>query len=245
MFTDCSLTLRADTDKIGAEFHHGVRAVFTEESGKGESCVNLKERFLNMTRKPKGFLGTLMLNRMNGRHAKLADWSMGIYQGNPAEILDIGCGGGRNLAALLHRYPDARGTGVDYAPLSVRMTKAKNRGAVFAGRCRVVEGNAMSLPLPDNAFDLVTAIETVYFWTTIEQGFREVYRVLRPGGTFMIVNELDGRNGTGDEYVKIIKRMRTYTGEDLEAALKYAGFPRVRVIHHNNMLWMCVMAGKI
>ena len=199
-----------------------------------------------MSRKPKGFLGGVMLNRMNGgRHAKLADWSMSIYQGNPSAILDVGCGGGRNLSAFLRRYPDANATGVDYAPLSVRMSKSKNRAAISAGRCQVFEGNAMSLPLPDDAFDLVTAIETVYFWTTIEEGFREVYRVLRPGGTFMIVNELDGRNGNGEQYEKIIKRMRTYTGEDLEAALKYAGFPRVRVIRHNNMLWMCVMAGKI
>ena len=208
--------------------------------------MNLMTQFMNMSRKPKGFLGMLMLNRMNGgRHARLADWSMSIYQGNPDEILDVGCGGGRNLSAFLKRYPDAHATGVDYAPLSVRKTKALNRAAVSAGRCRVVEGNAMSLPLPDNAFDLVTAYETVYFWTTLEEGFREVYRVLRPGGTFMVVNELDGRNENSEQYEKIIKRMRTYTGEDLEAALKYAGFPRVRVIHHDNMLWMCVMAGKI
>ena len=208
--------------------------------------MSLMTEFMNMSRKPKGFLGMLMLNRMNGgTHVKLADWSMSIYQGNPEAILDVGCGGGRNLSAFLKRYPDAHGTGVDYAPLSVRKTKSLNRAAISAGRCQVVEGNAMSLPFPDNAFDLVTAYETVYFWTTLEEGFREVYRVLRPGGTFMVVNELDGRNGTGEQYVKIIKRMRTYTGEDLEAALKYAGFPRVRVIHHNNMLWMCVMAGKI
>ena len=187
-----------------------------------------------------------MLSRMNGgRHARLADWSMSVYQGNPSEILDIGCGGGRNLSAFLRRYPDAHGTGVDYSPLSVRTSAAKNRAAISAGRCRVLEANALSLPLPDNNFDLVTAFETIYFWTTLEDGFREVYRVLRPSGTFMIVNELDGRNGIGEQYEKIIKRMRTYTGEDLEAALKFCGFPRVRVIHHNNLMWMCVMAGKI
>ncbi|MBR3569480.1 MAG: class I SAM-dependent methyltransferase [Oscillibacter sp.] len=208
--------------------------------------MSLKTQFMNMSRKPRGILGFLKLNRMNGgAHAKMADWAMSVYQGNPRKFLDVGCGGGRNLAAFLRRYPDAQGVGVDYAPLSVRTAAAKNRAAILAGRCQVVEGNAMSLPLPDDSFDLVTAFETVYFWLSIVDGFREAYRVLRPGGTFMIVNELNGRNGVGEEYEKIIKRMTIYTSEDLEAALKMAGFPRVRVVNNNNLLWMCVMAGKI
>ena len=208
--------------------------------------MSLRTEFINMSRKPRGFLGFLKLSRMNGgTHAKMADWAMSVYQGAPKDILDIGCGGGRNLAAFLRRYPEACATGVDYAPLSVRTTISKNRAAIAAGRCQVVEGNAMSLPLPDDAFDLVTAFETVYFWRTLTDGFREAYRVLRPGGTFMVVNELNGRNGVGEEYEKIIKRMTIYTEEDLEAALKVAGFPRVRTVNNDNLLWMCVMAGKM
>lgn len=208
--------------------------------------MSLRTDFINMARKPRGVLGLLKLARMNGgTHAKMANWAMSVYQGNPKDILDVGCGGGRNLAAFLQRYPTARGVGVDYAPLAVRRTRWKNRAAIAEGRCQVVEGNAMSLPLPDNAFDLVTAFETVYFWTTLLDGFREAYRALRPGGTFMVVNELNGRNGVGEEYEKIIKRMTIYTDEDLEAALKMAGFPRVRVVHNDNLLWMCVLAGKI
>ena len=39
---------------------------------------------------------------------------------------------------------------------------------------------------------MVTAFETVYFWPELAQNFREVYRVLKPGGVFFICNEANG-----------------------------------------------------
>lgn len=46
-----------------------------------------------------------------------------------------GCGGGRNAAELLKKYPDARVTAIDYSPLSVQQTATYNKDAVLKGRC--------------------------------------------------------------------------------------------------------------
>ena len=62
----------------------------------------------------------MMIKGMNSGHAKMADWGMShLPVTAPKEILDIGCGGGRNVAELLKRYPDYKATAIDYSPLSV------------------------------------------------------------------------------------------------------------------------------
>ena len=68
--------------------------------------MGLFKDYVNQTRKPEGFLGKLMVFGMNGGHAKLADWGMSHLENiTPASIAELGCGGGRNAAELMKRYP--------------------------------------------------------------------------------------------------------------------------------------------
>ena len=78
--------------------------------------MGLLKSFFSQTRKPEGVLGKLMVNGMNGSgHAKLADWGMAHLGGiAPSNIAELGCGGGRNAAELLRRYPRAKLTALDY-----------------------------------------------------------------------------------------------------------------------------------
>jgi ubiquinone/menaquinone biosynthesis C-methylase UbiE len=55
-------------------------------------------------------------------------------------------------------------TAIDYSPLSVAKTKAYNRKLTEQKRCIVQEGNVVSLPFENGAFDFATAFETIYFW---------------------------------------------------------------------------------
>ena len=73
-----------------------------------ENLMGFIKNFFANTRKPQGFLGKLMVGGMNKGHAKCADWGMENIKGiSPKAILDCGCGGGRNIAALLEKFPDA------------------------------------------------------------------------------------------------------------------------------------------
>jgi len=207
--------------------------------------MGLFKNYINQTRKPDGFLGKMMLKGMNSGHAKMADWGMShLNDIAPQNIIDIGCGDGRNAGELLKLYSKSRVAAVDYSPLSVEQALGYNRDAVSSGRCIVRQGDVSKLPFDGAAFGLATAFETVYFWPDLEKCFAEVFRILEPGGCFMIVNESDGLDAGGKRFEQMIDGMKIYTVEEMEAGLRKAGFSSVKTDHHNNKPWITVLAKK-
>lgn len=207
--------------------------------------MGLFKDYVSQTRKPAGVLGKLMLGGMNAGHAKLADWGFTHLPNLLVECaVDLGCGGGRNAGELLKKYPRAHVTAIDYSALSVDKAKAYNKAMIAAGRCTVQQGDVSALDLPENAFDLATAFETIYFWPGLSQCFRQVAKVLRDGGYFLICNESDGKDETGLKFETIIDGMHCYTAEEIEAALKKAGFSAVTVDHHSSKPWITVLVQK-
>ena len=207
--------------------------------------MGLFQKFVSQTRKPDGLLGKMMLNSMNSGHAKMADWGFSHLPNlSPENAVDLGCGAGRNVGELLKRYPGALVTGIDYSDLSVVKSKDYNEAMIAAGRCKVIQGDVSDLKLPGDSFDLATAFETVYFWPGLEKCFAQVAKVLKPGGCFMICNESDGTDATGLKFERIIDGMKNYTAEEIEAALKAAGFSEVTSDHHPFKPWITVLARK-
>ena len=207
--------------------------------------MGLFKDYVSQTRKPEGFLGKLMLSGMNSGHARLADWGFThLPVISPLEVVDLGCGGGRNAGELLKRYPDARVTAVDYSDLSVAKAKEYNREAITEGRCKVLQGDVSDLQLPEGNYELATAFETIYFWPGLEKCFGEVAKVLKPGGYFLICNESDGADTTGLKFEKIIDGMKCHTPEGIESALVKAGFSKVKIYHHKSKPWITVVAKK-
>lgn len=207
--------------------------------------MGLFKDYVNQTRKPEGVLGKMMIKGMNSGHTKMADWGLAhLKTVVPEEIVDTGCGGGKTAGELLKKYPKARVTAIDYSPLSVEQAAAYNKRAVAAGRCVVQQQDVSALALDGGKYDLATAFETIYFWPGLEKCFAEVARVLKPGGYFMIVNKSDGRDATSQKFVKIIEDMKIYTTEQIESALKNAGFSKVKTDHHRNKPWIAVLAKK-
>ena len=207
--------------------------------------MGLFKDYVSQTRKPEGFLGKMMLKGMNSGHAKMADWGLTHLKSiAPQRIIDLGCGGGRNAGALLDKYPGAKVTAVDYSELSVEKAKEYNKKQIEAGRCVVQQGDVSNLMLEEEAYDLATAFETIYFWPGLEKCFAEVAKVLKPGGCFMICNESDGLDAASLKFEKIIDGMKNHTVEEIEAALKAAGFSKVKTDHHKSKPWITVLARK-
>lgn len=207
--------------------------------------MGLFKDFVSQTRKPEGFLGKMMVNEMNGGHAKKADWGMSHLKAiAPEEIAEIGCGGGRNAGELLKRYPLSHVTAIDYSNVSVSIATAYNAEAIKQGRCEVMQGDVSALALPEEKYDLATAFETIYFWPGLKECFSQVAKILKPGGTFMIVNESDGMDATSLKFEKIIEGMKCHTIEEIDEALKSAGFSEVKSDHHKSKPWITVIARK-
>jgi len=207
--------------------------------------MGLYKKFVNQTRKPEGTLGKMMVNGMNSGHAKLADWGIShLPEMEPSKILELGCGGGRNAGELAKKYPSVNVTAIDYSEVSVAKSKEYNKELIASGKMTVKQGDVSDLRLPVDTYNLATAFETIYFWPGLEKCFTEVYRVLKPGGVFMIVNESDGMDDTSLKYEKIIDGMKCYTIEQIGAALKAAGFSEVTSDHYEGKPWITVIAVK-
>lgn len=99
---------------------------------------NCKKLF-NSTRKPEGLLGELMVKSMNKGHAAVSDWGMEhITKLHPSKIIDLGCGGGRNAAELLKRFPAATVHALDYSEVSVQKQNSSISKRLKTEDCRLL-----------------------------------------------------------------------------------------------------------
>ncbi len=196
--------------------------------------------------KPRGIVGKRTLDRMNGGvHAELSKWGLSFLTLDGDEnILEIGCGGGANVANLLERCPEGHVTGLDYSDVSVKTSRKVNAEAVSSGRCAILEGNVSAMPFDDGTFDLATAFETIYFWPGIADSFAEVFRVLKDGGKFFICNETDGDSPEGYQWAEEIEGMTLYRENEIVDYLKQAGFSDVSVERSPERHWICFLACK-
>lgn len=201
--------------------------------------------FFANTRKPEGLSGKLMVTMMNWGHTPLARWGRSFLKLKAgAAMLDLGCGGGANLAALLKLCPDGTAVGLDYSSVSVEKASAVNRRAIAERRCRVIQGDVQELPFSDESFDQITAFETIYFWPNLESAFQQALRVLKPGGSFLICNESNGKDPRQEKWCDIIDGMTIYTGEQLSVLLQAAGFVQVEIHQREDRNWLCITARK-
>ena len=145
--------------------------------------VALAAYILLQARKPTNWAGRYLLWAMNEGHSRLTEWGLTHVQiENDFTILDVGCGGGRTVKNLAAIATDGMVYGIDYSAGSVAASRAENEPLVKAGRVAIEKASVSQLPFPDNKFDLVTAIETQYYWPNLVEDMREVLRVLQPGG---------------------------------------------------------------
>lgn len=186
--------------------------------------------------------GRWQLRAMNNRYSMLGVWGLShVNFARKRLVLDVGCGGGRNLERILKQSKQINAVGVDISPASVQVTKKKNSRAVKDGRLQVVQGQAESLPFASNLFDLVTAFETVYFWD-VEKGLAEVYRTLKKGGQLLIVNESQSSKGI-EEYEDEVG-FTVYTKDELCKIVKKAGFKNIRSDVGENGGWFAIVCEK-
>ena len=193
-------------------------------------------------RKPHGWLGRRTLQAMNWRHADVTDWGLKRLSFRPdMTILDVGCGGGSTIGRLAALAPQGKVFGVDFSKTSVSASLATNADLVAAGRVEVRVSSVSKLPFEDATFDLVTAVETHYYWPHLVRDLAEVRRVLKPGGTLALIAELyrHGRGDLGNVISMKILRGSALTPEAHRAALVDAGFTDVEVVTQDD--WICAI----
>lgn len=194
--------------------------------------------------KPHGEAGFETIKNMNENHRDISEFAFECIDVNENDkILDIGCGGGVNIEKFL-KLTNSNVDGLDYSEVSVNASINQNKKAVNDGRCSIVQADVTDMPINDEEYDLVSAFETIYFWPDIANTFKEVARIVKSGGKFMIAQGTDGNHPDDELWLSTVEGMHVYTAPELEKYLIDAGFGSAEIFKKENDYILVVIAEK-
>ena len=204
---------------------------------------------ISQCQKPTGWLGRFVVRNMNSRHSKVTDWGSSNVAVRPQDIiLDVGCGGGKTVGKLAALAAGGKVYGVDYSDVSVAIARQVNAPYINAGRVEIHEGTVSELPFPDSMFDLVTAVETHFWWADLPAGMRDIFRVLKPGGTLAIIAEVF--KGANTTMARLLENHAAKTGMKFLTAGEHrnlfadAGYSDIQIVEQSEKGWICCMGKK-
>lgn len=202
---------------------------------------------LNQVRKPTKWVGRFFLWIMNLSHSSLTDWGLRhVLIEEHFTILDVGCGGGRTIEKLAALAANGMVYGVDYAKGSVAASRHKNAQLIQAGRVEIRQASVSQLTFSQDTFDLVTAVETQYYWPDLVKDMQEILRVLKPAGTLLVIAE-SYQQGAYDKLQRpVMKLLRSASlGVDEHRKLFLAaGYTDVQIFEERAKGWICAMGKK-
>ena len=179
---------------------------------------------------PRGLAGRITLIFMNIGHKSIYKNVAKVLQLQPEDdLLEVACGNGYFLekhASHVHSI-----AGLDLSELMVKMTKKKHRDRIKAGTAEFVHGDASQLPWEDNRFSVATTMGSFTIFAKPLESLKEIYRVLRPGGRVVVSIEWNAEDGL--DHAKEVKEygMWMWTGDDVKAMLKEAGFSDISITY--------------
>jgi ubiquinone/menaquinone biosynthesis C-methylase UbiE len=199
--------------------------------------------------KPSGWFGRLIVRNMNSRHSKLTDWGLSHISVMASDtVLDVGCGGGKTIAKLARLASAGKVFGLDYSEASLSVARKLNEQQIEKGQVEIHEGSVLKLPFQSGTFDLVTAVETHFWWADVPVGVAEIFRVLKPGGTFLIIAEV--YKGAQSKMARMVEKTAPRSGikvlspDEHRALFDNAGYTNVQVTTDPAKGWICALGEK-
>jgi ubiquinone/menaquinone biosynthesis C-methylase UbiE len=186
---------------------------------------------------------------MNSRHSKVTDWGLSHASiGKQDIVLDVGCGGGRTVSKLAAIATQGKVYGIDHSKESVAMAMRTNKQWIDIARVEIRLASVSRLPFSDGKFNVVTAVETHFWWPALRTDLREVLRVLKPGGRLIIVAEV--YKGAEAFASKAAERYSERTGmaflnvEEHRELFRNTGYSDAQVIAEPRKGWICCVGSK-
>jgi ubiquinone/menaquinone biosynthesis C-methylase UbiE len=186
---------------------------------------------------------------MNRHHSGVTDWGLSHISIKPHDtVLDVGCGGGRTVGKLAALASEGKVCGIDHSKASVAAARKTNHEAIASGRVDIREASVTELPFSEGTFDVVTAVETHFWWPDLPGGMREILRVLKPGGALVIIAEIYRGASTktsqlAEKYAHV-SGMKLLTPDEHRALFRDAGFGGVQTWEESAKGWICGVGRK-
>jgi len=177
---------------------------------------------------PRGRLGKVLFRGMTKTTIAHARWTADLMEVDlDDDVLEVGFGNGANIESLAGQAPNGHITGAEVSETAVEMASKRNAVAISEGRVKlhlVAPGEA--LPVDDGTFDKACTIATIYVIEDPGALFKNMYRVLKPGGLAAVTFPVREK----------FMRFKPASAEgfyfhelgDLESAFREAGFTDIR-----------------
>ena len=219
--------------------------MFSLVFGMGSEKKN--KSFMDQYKCPTGIQGRVVAVSMNQRHSELTSWGLNKVKINPNfVVLDVGCGGGKTVGKLAELAFQGKVFGVDHSQDMVEFSRKVNKELIAQGRVAIVEGSVEKMSFPDDSFELVTAIETYFFWSSLSDAFREIKRVLKTKGNLLLINEMIKDGVYEVENAEIITKTQVclVSLKEIWKVLESVGFANIEIFTKSGSPWNAVLAQK-
>ncbi len=183
-------------------------------------------------RKPEGEDGKKMLERMNESHHNVTGWALSLW-----EIQGNDNNSGYRLRRRSCAVPDGGacdGWTFDgnrlFTGIGGKRPAQRIAESVAAGKMEILEGSVEKLPFEAETFDKIVTVESFYFWPNPQENLKEVRRVLKTGGTFLLVADIYEKPGLPREVKDNIRKFHLFnpTREQFKNLFREAGFAETR-----------------
>ncbi len=213
--------------------------------------MNVLAKLISQAKEPKGIIGSYTARFMNIGHNKLTNWALSYLNINEDDIiLDIGCGGGKTVNKLAKIAIKGKVYGIDFSEASVKLSSKINKNYINNRKVDIQKASVSKLPFADNYFNIITAIETYFFWPDLGNDMKEILRVLKPKGILLIVSEVY-KNSENEKSLNRWSKfsnttdfMRYQTKEEFKQTFKNAGYQDVNISDNVKYGWICGIGTK-
>lgn len=185
-----------------------------------------KKFFANQRKHPTIFFGSKMAKIFDAENEKHNDFVISELDLKPTDrVLEIGFGSGWSIQKISKIVTDGYVAGIDHSRAMVKKATKLNKQAIRDEKVELQCGNADLLPYPSGSFDKIFAVYVMYFWDDPAKVLREIIRVLKSGGLFVVY--LSTKETLSK--CKFAKNFHSYAEQELFTLFSGAGFKNIDI----------------
>ena len=181
-------------------------------------------------RKPSGDSGIKTAEWMNIGNREMNLDTLNILNAAAGDsILEIGMGNGFFVTNILQKHETIQYTGCDFSALMITESTKINEEWIAKGKAKFILADAVALPVANNQFNKIFAINTIYFWEDTTAVLNEIKRVLTNKGKFIL--SLRPKHMT-EKYPFTKYGFTLYSKEEVSQLLQTNGFTVTDIVEN-------------